>query len=105
VVIAFRGCLRGLQHGAMERGVTPPEVPASSKSNPQGEEQVLGLDSLVVRDDDVLTRPFQVMSKGLDSPSVLRRGQGTCTLEGPQHALSSNISIHRKIERVELSSP
>jgi hypothetical protein len=34
--------------------------------------QVLGMDSLVVRDDDGLTRPFQVMSKGLDSPSVLR---------------------------------
>jgi hypothetical protein len=50
----------------------PPEVPAPSESNPQGEEQVLGLDSLVVRDDDGLTRPFQVLSKGLDSSSVLR---------------------------------
>jgi hypothetical protein len=45
----------------------PPEVPAPSESNPQGEEQVLGLDSLVVRDDDGLTRPFQVLSRGLDS--------------------------------------
>jgi hypothetical protein len=72
VVIAFRGCLRGSQCGAMEGGATPPEVPAPLDSNPLGEDQVLGLDSLVVRDDDGLTRPFQVMSKGLDSPSVLR---------------------------------
>jgi hypothetical protein len=72
VVISFRGCLRGSQRGAVEGGVMPPEVPAPSESNPQGEEQVLGLDSLVVRDDDGLTRPFQVLSKGLDSSSVLR---------------------------------
>jgi hypothetical protein len=52
--------------------VTPLEVSAPSESNPQGEEQVLGLDSLDVRDDDGLTRPFQALSKGLDSPSVLR---------------------------------
>jgi hypothetical protein len=60
------------KRGVVEGGVTPPEVPAPSESNPQGEEQVLGLDSLVVRDDDFMTRPSQVMSKGLDSPSVLR---------------------------------
>jgi hypothetical protein len=50
---------------SMEGGATPPEVPAPSESNPQGEEQVLGMDSLVVRDDDGLTRPFQVMSRAL----------------------------------------
>jgi hypothetical protein len=43
----------------------PPEVPAPSESNPQGEEQVLGLDSIVVRDDDGLTRSFQGMSEAL----------------------------------------
>jgi hypothetical protein len=36
----------------------PPEVLAPSKLNPQGEEQVLGLDFLVVMDGDGLTRPF-----------------------------------------------
>jgi hypothetical protein len=50
----------------------PSEVPAPSESNPPREEQVPGLDSLVVRDDDGLTRPFQLMSKGLDSPSIPR---------------------------------
>jgi hypothetical protein len=50
----------------------PPEIPAPSESNPQGEEQVLGLHLLIVRDDDGLTRPFHLMSRGLDSPSVLR---------------------------------
>jgi hypothetical protein len=44
----------------------PPEVPAPSESNPQGEEQVLGLDSIVVRDDDDgLTRSFQRLSEAL----------------------------------------
>ena len=72
MAIAFRGCLRGLQHGVVEGGATPTEVPTPLESNPQGEEKVLGLDSHVVRDDDGLTRPFQVFSKGHDSPSVLR---------------------------------
>jgi hypothetical protein len=57
VVTTFRGFLSGSQRGVVEGGVTPPEVLAPSESNPQGEEQVLGLDLLVVRDDDVLTRP------------------------------------------------
>jgi hypothetical protein len=56
----------------LEGGATSPEVPAPLESNLQGEEKSLGLDSLVVRDGDDMTRPFQVMSKGLDSPSVLR---------------------------------
>jgi hypothetical protein len=72
VVTAFRGCLRGSQRDAMEGGVTHLEVPTPLELNPQGEEQVLGLDSLVVRDDDGLRMPFQVISKGLDSRSVLR---------------------------------
>jgi hypothetical protein len=65
VVITFRVSLRGLQRGSVEGGVTPPEVPAPLELNTQGEEQVLGLDSLVVRDDDGLTRPFQVISRAL----------------------------------------
>jgi hypothetical protein len=43
----------------------PPEVPTPSESNPQGEEQVLGLDSIVVRDEDGLTRSFQRLSEAL----------------------------------------
>jgi hypothetical protein len=58
----------------MEGGAMPLEVPAPPNSNPQGEGQVLGMDSLVVRDDDGLTRPFQEIYKGLDSPLILRRG-------------------------------
>jgi hypothetical protein len=34
---------------------------------PQREEPVLALDFLVVRDDDDMTRTFQVLSKGIDS--------------------------------------
>jgi hypothetical protein len=79
---------------------------APSESNPQGEEKVLGLDSTVVRDDDGLTRPFQVMSNGLDSPSDTEMRPGHLyPYEGPQCALASTISIHRELERVELSSP
>jgi hypothetical protein len=58
VVITFRERLRGLQRGVVEGGATPPELPAPSESNPPGEEQVLGLDLPVVRDDDGMTRPF-----------------------------------------------
>jgi hypothetical protein len=50
----------------------PPEVLSPSESNPHGEERVLGMDSHVVKDDFGLTRPFQVMSKGLDSSLLLR---------------------------------
>jgi hypothetical protein len=64
-VISIRGHHRGSQRGVMEGGVTPPEVPTPSESNPQGEEQVLGMDSIVVRDDDGLTRSFQGMSEAL----------------------------------------
>jgi hypothetical protein len=58
VVILIRGHHRGSQHGVMEGGTTPPEVPTPLESNPQGEEQVLGMDPIVVRDDDGLTRTF-----------------------------------------------
>jgi hypothetical protein len=64
-VILIRVCHRGSQRGAVEGGATPPEVPTPSKSNPQGEGQVLGLDSISVRDDDGLTRSFQGMSEAL----------------------------------------
>jgi hypothetical protein len=64
-VISIRGRHRGSQRGVVEGGATPPEVPAPSESNPQGEEQVLGLDSIVVRDDDGLTRSFQRLSEAL----------------------------------------
>jgi hypothetical protein len=65
VVISIRGRHRGSQRGVVEGGATPPEVPAPSESNPQGEEQVLGLDSIVVMDDDGLTRSFQGLSEAL----------------------------------------
>jgi hypothetical protein len=64
-VISFSGCHRCSQCGAIEGGVMPPKFLAPSKSNRQWEEQVLGPDLLVVRDDDGLTRPFQVMSRAL----------------------------------------
>jgi hypothetical protein len=40
----------------MEGGATPPEVLVTSESKPQLEEQVLGMDLIVVMDDDGLTR-------------------------------------------------
>jgi hypothetical protein len=43
----------------------PPEVPALLESNPQGEEQVLGLDPIFVMDDDGMKRSFQRLSKAL----------------------------------------
>jgi hypothetical protein len=58
VVTAFRGFLRGSQRGVLEEGMMPLEVLAPSELNPQGEEQVLGLDSIDFRDDDGLRRPF-----------------------------------------------
>jgi hypothetical protein len=65
VVILTRGRHEGSQRGVVEGGATPPEVSAPSESNPQWEEQVLGLDSIVVRDDDGVTRSFQGMSEAL----------------------------------------
>jgi hypothetical protein len=41
----------------------PPEVPAPSESNPQGKEQVLGIDPIILMDDDGLKRSFQGISE------------------------------------------
>jgi hypothetical protein len=71
-MILIRGRHRCSQHGVVKGGVMPPEMPAPLESNTQGEEHVFGLDSIVVRDDDGMIRSFQGMSKGLDSPSVLK---------------------------------
>jgi hypothetical protein len=49
----------------MEGGVTPPEVPTPSESKPQGEEQVLMLDLIIVMDDDALKMSFQIFSEAL----------------------------------------
>ena len=65
MVILTRGRHEGSQRGVVEGGATLPEVSAPSESNPQWKEQVLGLDSIVVRDDDGLTRSFQGLSKSL----------------------------------------
>ena len=54
-----------MQRGVMEGGVMPPEVPAPSDFNRQGEKQVLGLDLIVVRDGVGLTRSIQGMSESL----------------------------------------
>jgi hypothetical protein len=51
-VISIRGNQKGLRHGFVEGRATPPEVPTPSESKPQGEEEVLGLDSNVLRDSD-----------------------------------------------------
>jgi hypothetical protein len=56
----------------MEGGVTPPEVSAPSEFYTMGEEKSIGLDSIVVRDDDHLTKVLPEMFKGHDSPFVLR---------------------------------
>jgi hypothetical protein len=57
-MILIRGCHRGSQRGVVEGGVTPPEVSAPSDSNSQGEEEVIGLDLIDVRDDYGLTKSF-----------------------------------------------
>jgi hypothetical protein len=49
----------------MEGGAMPPEVSAPSESNPQGEEQFLRIDLIVIRDDDGLERSFQRLSEDL----------------------------------------
>jgi hypothetical protein len=55
----------------VEGGATPPEVPTPSESNPQGEATSPWARFASCKGDDGQTRPFQVLSKGLDSPSVL----------------------------------
>jgi hypothetical protein len=61
----IRGRHKGSQCGVMVGGATPLEVPAPSESNPQGEGKVLGLDLIVVSDDDGLKRSFQIFLEAL----------------------------------------
>jgi hypothetical protein len=54
-----RGCHGGSQHGARGGGVMPPVAPMPEGSNPQGEEQVIGHEKIVVRDVVGLMRSCQ----------------------------------------------
>jgi hypothetical protein len=61
-----RGCHGGSQRGARGGGTTPSKASAPWGSNPQGEYQVFGKNSIFVMDVDGMKMSFQGNVKGLD---------------------------------------
>jgi hypothetical protein len=60
-----RGCRRGIQWGVRGGGMMPPTPSMPQGSNPQGDEQVVGQEHVVVGDVVGMMRSFQWMFEAL----------------------------------------
>jgi hypothetical protein len=81
-----RGRHRGSRRGARGGGVMPPVTPAPEGSNPQGEEQVIECDQIVVGEVVGLTRSFQRMSEALINQLVRDEARATIPIEDSQRS-------------------
>jgi hypothetical protein len=79
-----RGRRRGRQRGARGGGATPPVASMPEGSNPQGEEQVIGQEQIVVGDVVGLMRSFQRMSEALINHLDRDEARVPVPPEGPQ---------------------
>jgi hypothetical protein len=83
-----RGCRRGRRHGARGGGMMPLVASMPEGSNPQGEEQVIGQEKIVVGDVVGLMRSFQRMSEALIIHLDRDEAREPIPPEGPQHTPS-----------------
>jgi hypothetical protein len=79
----------------------PPVASMPEGSNPQGEEQVIGHEHIVVGDVVGLMRSFQRMSEALISHLDRDEARAPIPPEGPPCAPASTGSIHRELEKVK----
>jgi hypothetical protein len=79
----------------------PPVASMPEGSNPQGEEQVIGQEHIVVGDVVGLMRSFQRMSEALISHLDRDEARVPVPPEGPQCAPAGTGSIHRELEKVK----
>jgi hypothetical protein len=79
----------------------PPVASMPEGSNPQGEEQVIGQEQIVVGDVVGLMRSFQRMSEALINHLDRDEARVPVPPEGPQRAPAGTGSIHRELEKVK----
>jgi hypothetical protein len=96
-----RGCHEGIRHGARGGGVMPPVASMPEGFNPQGEEQVIGQEKIVVGDVVGLMRSFQRMLQALINHLDRDEARVPVPPEGPQRTPASPSSVHREIEKVK----
>jgi hypothetical protein len=96
-----RGRRRGRRRGARGGGVTPPVASMPEGSNPQGDEQVVGQEQIVVGDVVGLMRSFQRMSEALINHLDRDEARASTPPEGPPRAPVGTGSIHRELEKVK----
>jgi hypothetical protein len=79
----------------------PPVASMPEGSNPQGEEQVVGQEHIVVGDVVGLMRSFQRMSEALIIRLDRDEARVSVPPEGPPRAPAGTGSIHRELEKVK----
>jgi hypothetical protein len=100
-VIMVRGCHGGRRSGPRGGGMTPPVASSPEGSNPEGDEQVIGQDQIVVGDVVGLMRSFQQMFEELISHLDRDEARALTPLEGPPGAPVGTGSIHRELKKVK----
>jgi hypothetical protein len=96
-----RGRGGGRQHGARGGGATPPVTSTPEGSNPQGDEQVLGQENIVVGDVFRMMKYFQHMSEALISRLDRDEARAPTTTKVPPRAPAITGSIHRELEKIK----
>jgi hypothetical protein len=81
--------------------VTPPITSMPEGSNPQGEEQVIGHENIVVGDVVGLMRSFHRMSEALINHLDRYEARAPVPPEGPQCTPAGTGSIHRELKKVK----
>jgi hypothetical protein len=97
-----RGCHEGIRHGARGGGVMPPVASMPEGFNPQGEEQVIGQETIVVGHVVGLTRSFQRMLQALINHLDRDEARVPVPPEGPQRTPAIPSSVYRELEKVNL---
>ena len=96
-----RGCHEGRQWGARGEGTIPLVASMPEGSNPQGGQQVLGQEQIIVADVVVMMRSFQRMSEALINRMDREEARALAPAEVPPCAPVFTGSIHRELEKVK----
>jgi hypothetical protein len=99
-----RGRRRGRRRGARGGGTTPPVASMPEGSNPQGEEQVIGQENIVVGDVVGLMRSFQRMSEALINHLDRDEARAPVPPEGPQRAPAVLVAFTENSRRSSFPS-
>jgi hypothetical protein len=96
-----RGHHGGRRQGARGGGTTPLVASMPEGSNPQGDEQVVGQEQIVVGDLIEMMRSFQRMSEALISRLDRYEAKASPPPEVPPCTLVSTDRVHHELEKVK----